>query len=224
MKTSSLIAVLVFLGVPAYAPPPAWWSGQGLIGSGPVNNYAPANVGQLKNVAKGAKAHLDASFSQSGGAGPEIDFLVSHFSTGATNYQVANLGQLKMVAKPFYDRLFARGYNTRWNLIQHGYPITWESKYPWADNTAVSENYRTANLGQLKMVFSFDARDNDANGLFDEFEERYFGSTGQDPDDDPDGDGLRTLDEYRFGTNPLTPFVEDTNGTIINLTVFTVLE
>src|SRR5690606_4259210 len=44
--------------------------------------------------------------------------------------------------------------------------------------------------------------DADGNGLPDHWEQRWFGATGQNPEGDPDGDGLSNLEEYAFGTRP----------------------
>ncbi len=61
--------------------------------------------------------------------------------------------------------------------------------------------------------------DGDNNGLFDTWEMNYFGHTGNDPNADPDGDGLTNLLESEYQTNPLdyyngyTPSVELLSGT-----------
>jgi Concanavalin A-like lectin/glucanases superfamily/Bacterial TSP3 repeat len=47
--------------------------------------------------------------------------------------------------------------------------------------------------------------DMDGNGMNDAWEKQYFGSIGQDPNADPDGDGVSNLIESQFGTNPLNP-------------------
>src|ERR1051326_642044 len=44
--------------------------------------------------------------------------------------------------------------------------------------------------------------DMDGNGLSDSWEKQYFGSIGQDPNADPDRDGLSNLDEFLQGSNP----------------------
>jgi hypothetical protein len=44
--------------------------------------------------------------------------------------------------------------------------------------------------------------DADGDGLPDAWEIRYFGTTAAQPHDDPDGDGLDNLEEFRAGTNP----------------------
>jgi hypothetical protein len=44
--------------------------------------------------------------------------------------------------------------------------------------------------------------DADGDGLADAWEMHYFGALSANPDDDPDGDGLNNLREFRAGTNP----------------------
>lgn len=44
--------------------------------------------------------------------------------------------------------------------------------------------------------------DSDGNGLLDTWEIAHFGSIGQDPNDDPDGDGMTNLEEQKAGTDP----------------------
>ena len=150
-----ILATLALAGVVSAAPP-AWWSQQQVTDvqhpSSIDDNYAPANLGQLKNFGKQAKTHLDAYLP--GGAGSSINTLVSSFGTNLTpeardaNYAPINLGQLKAIAKPFYDRLLGFSYDTKENLIAHGYPSTWTSSYPWDASTPIQDNYAPANLGQ----------------------------------------------------------------------------
>jgi endonuclease/exonuclease/phosphatase family metal-dependent hydrolase len=49
------------------------------------------------------------------------------------------------------------------------------------------------------------AMDADGNGLGDGWERAFFGSSGQSPAADPDGDGFTNAEEHRLGTNPLDP-------------------
>ena len=53
------------------------------------------------------------------------------------------------------------------------------------------------------------AIDTDNNGLRDAWELKYFGAIGQDPNADPDHDGLTNLQESKYNTNP---FNADTDG------------
>jgi len=215
MKSRFLPLALVFALVTVVsAAPPAWWSSTNtrvLQPGGSAENYAPANLGQLKHVAAQAKKHLDSTLLSVGGAGSEIDALVASFEPRqgqgymaaqiaafrAENYAPINLGQLKAVAKPFYNRLLALGYPAKANLIAHGYPSNWAFNYPWNPSTPVSENYATANLGQLKMVFSFEILDTDGDSIPDIL------------DEDDDDDGLSDVDEIAAGTLIGNP---DTDG------------
>lgn len=128
---------MIFLlhAAPLGAAPPAWWSDAGtkiLDTENPATtgeNYAPANLGQLKQVAKQAKAHLDSHLP--GEAGTAINDLVANFepksgqsytpeelaALRAANYAPINLGQIKAVAKLFYDRLLSSSYDTKANLV-----------------------------------------------------------------------------------------------------------
>ncbi len=223
LRMKRILLTLGFLlsGISAlYAPPPSWWSAPEttvLDSEREAENYAPANLGQLKHVAKQAKEYLDASLP--GGAGIGVTSLVESFEPRSgqgysqqqiddliqENYAPANLGQLKAIAKPFYDRLLELSYDTKANLIARGYPGNWAYPYPWNPSTPVTENYAPANLGQLKMTFSFDLgddRDSPANGLPDWWERHYLSTTGVDPNGDSDGDGISNLLEYQNQTDP----------------------
>jgi len=184
---------------------PSWW----LDSSNPVltpgvesRNFAIANTAQLKWIATRAKAHLDATLP--GGAGTAIDNLVAGFKPQAgvsytqaeldqihrDNFAPATLGQVKAVAVAFYDRLWnlSPRYDTNLNLKANGYPQTWTSKYPWNDPAVpVSENYKPATVGQLKLVFSFDIVDSNQNGTFDYLEGIYPAASDT---RDTDGDGV----------------------------------
>jgi hypothetical protein len=195
------ISILLWLTLAlqvAHGSEPLWWTAPTTSIIDPnsaSNNYAPLNLGQLKHVAHKAKEHLDLFLPI--GAGSEVNALVASLqSDPASNYAIANLGQLKSVAKPFYDRLRFLGYNTRANLISRGYPADWPHIYPWDPLSPISSNYAPANLGQLKMAFSFDLSavggDNNGNGIPDSLEGQA----------DTDGDGLTDAEELNLGKNP----------------------
>jgi hypothetical protein len=54
----------------------------------------------------------------------------------------------------------------------------------------------------LSISLSAPIIDSDHNGLPDDWELRYFGHTGADPNADDDGDGISNIDEFRNGTDP----------------------
>ncbi len=228
MKRFFLIGLFLLLAISvSFAASPQWWSDTEtkiLDAEADAENFAPANLGQLKYVAKKAKAHLDARLP--GGSGSAITNLVNSFEPRlgqsytqqqidefvSDNYSPINLGQLKAVAKPFYTRLQEAGYDTKKNLINRGYPSSWAFDYPWDPQTPIEENYAPANLGQLKMVFSFDLLyDGDVppNGIPDWWEEHYFGHSGVDPSAmAPAGGGFTILDAFTLGFDPITPLAQ----------------
>lgn len=221
--------LLVLSGSLLFAVAPSWWSEVGtqiIEEEGEENNYAPANLGQLKHVAKMAKSYLDSNLA--GGSGTAVSSLVEGFVTGTTpeqiaaNYAPLNIGQLKAVAKPFYDRLIEAGYDTKANLIERGL-TGWTHDYPWdpaAQAAQISDNYAPANLGQLKLVFSFDLTDFDVDqdGLPDAWEEPYSEYPGWDESNDPDGDGHTSWEEFLAGTDP-TNYYSQPGGTIVPVLV-----
>lgn len=189
---------------------PDWWFTQDVIprldpanatpyylvpGTYPVaDDYAVANIGQLKYIAIAADTAMDASLS--GGSGAVIDVLIGPWkitpappgSPPRDDFAALNLGQLKYVAKPFYDRLGL-------------------TPYPWTGTGA--DDYALANLGQLKRVFSFtissgptDPNDSDTDGLLDSWELSQFGNLAQTASGNPDSDALTNLAEMNVGSNP----------------------
>jgi hypothetical protein len=201
----SAVALLPWL---LFGSAPSWWTERGvLIQNAPADDYAPANHGQLKNISKAAVTELDTKLA--GGAGDTLHQLITNWSsvTPETNdFAPLNLGQLKNVAKLFYDRLIAAGLVT---------------EYPWANPPSPPDDFAVANIGQLKNLFSFDLAavdplyDGDHNGLPDQWERQYFGTTGVDPNADPDSDGISNLQEYLNGTDPTDFF----NGSLMGLAI-----
>lgn len=127
----------------AYADAPSWWSQRNVLVSGAnADDYAPANQGQLKNIAKAAVAEMDAKLA--GGAGDELHILVNGWSTPGpqtADFAPLNLGQLKNAAKPFYDRLIGAGV---------------ADSYPWIGSPRSSNDFAAANIGQVKSLFNFE--------------------------------------------------------------------
>src|SRR5690625_745907 len=202
----------------AHPSTPGWWENPStaiIDSEAVVNNYAPVNLGQLKHVAAMAREHLDEKLSAVGGAGSSVNALIDNFDIETSaNFSPVNLGQLKAVAKPFYDRLIQVGYDTRGNLQARGYGSEWLEDYPWDPNTLPSENYAPANIGQLKMVFSFDLSDfspdpggTDPYGIPDAWKVAYFGHADYDGYDDPSENGYPLIYEYHHNTDPTNPAV-----------------
>ncbi|MGC1480299.1 MAG: hypothetical protein WA771_07330 [Chthoniobacterales bacterium] len=212
-----IIAALVF-GVPLHASEPAWWraTSTAIIEVGaPEDNYAPANLGQLKHTAQQAKQHLDEFLP--GGSGAALAALVADFATSPTaeNFAPVNIGQLKAIAKPFYNRLISEHYPLRLSFNQHGVAVG-VVPYPWNPATPVADNYGPANLGQLKLTFSFDVTDGDGDTMPDWWETLH----GLDPTTDDstgnlDGDANNNLTEYRTGGNPSTGLVANGTGLVV---------
>ena len=171
-KHTALAAAGLCLALaPAFsASGPEWWADHGVLATGQGgDNWSPVNVGQLKNIAAGAKAHFDGTDGASPGSA--ITDMVNGFSQNdPENFAPANIGQLITVAIVFYDRLKLYGYDTTESLILNGYPPSWPHTYPWDPGTDPDELHAPVNIGQLKLVFSFDlARDSNNDGLSDFF-------------------------------------------------------
>jgi hypothetical protein len=168
---SSILAVFLSIAfVSGETNGPNWWKNPTTlivtdpeVTVPPAQNYAPANVGQLKHVASMAWLYLQTTLPE--GAGFDLEDLWSEVPV-EENYAPLNVGQLKAVAKPFYDRLHAEannpwthlhhiGYDPIQNLLDRGYAPLWPHNYPWNPGDPVTANYAPANVGQLKMVFSF---------------------------------------------------------------------
>src|SRR5947207_9410635 len=161
-KAMSAVQLALSLVVTALVPlllyaSPTWWSQRNVVVQNAVpDDYAPANQGQLKNIAKAATAEMDAKLT--GGAGAELHNLINTWSApSATTNDFAPLtvGQLKNVAKPFYDKLIAAG------LVDF---------YPWLSSIKPADDFAVANVGQVKNLFSFQIPA--SNSVTDSFQDR----------------------------------------------------
>lgn len=143
-----VITLLLFAGLmlqSATAVAPDWWSTRGaLMPDTDSDDFAVANVGQLKTIAQKAAQEMNDSFP--GGAGTALNAMVNDWlappASGVTrdDYAALTLGQLKTIAKPFYDRLADVGLRPA-------------NTYPWTGTNP--DDYALANLGQVKTVFAF---------------------------------------------------------------------
>ena len=152
---------------------PDWWYNAGNPGASVVkvneaelnrNNNALLVIGQLKHIASQARDELQTQLSSVGGAGTEIDTLVSSFTTvDPRNLSPANIGQLKAVSAPFYKRFAQVGFTP---AATAGWPAGMElidtsgatdnsPLYPWLDDVTPG-NAAIASIGQAKNLFSFD--------------------------------------------------------------------
>lgn len=187
---------------------PAWWAQYEAVDPyGQSDDFAAANVGQLKYIASRAAAALNdveaatqapltASQLQ---AKTAIDTMLAMWDQPPLpdvirdDFQALNAGQLKQVASLFYDRL--------------GLP------HPWP---AVStDDHQMVNVGQLKHVFAFDPRFRGAvvaatipasllQAAVDAWNALPTKPAGSSLDDF-DGDGIPNLQQYLSGRPLLDP-------------------
>lgn len=144
-----IFTLLLFAGLmlqSATAVAPDWWTTQAaLLPDADSDDYAVANVGQLKNIALKAATEMN-SLLLPDGAGAIITGMLDEWNAAPLpgvvrdDYVALTVGQLKKVAKPFYDRLAAVGVHPA-------------NTYPWTG--AAANDYALANLGQVKAVFAF---------------------------------------------------------------------
>lgn len=188
----------VLLAPPAI--PPAWWASRSATNAATSDDYAAANIGQLKHFASKAVAELNAWLPA--GAGTTLTGMIAQWTAqlqqqtppgpSASDYSAVNIGQLKTVAKPFYDRLIAVGYANR---------------YPWTAPSPNDADFAIANLGQLKQVFNFGPTvDTDGDGIPDWWETKY-GLNLNDPNDASVAapGGITYLQKYQHGLDPTSP-------------------
>lgn len=115
-----------------------------------MDDFAVANIGQLKNMAARAAEQMNSVLP--GGAGSAINSMVSAWTTNhenAQDYATLNLGQLKAVAKKFHQRLYEAGRipaMPAWSAAQG------------------QDDFALANLGQLKKLFSFEIEGTPGDG------------------------------------------------------------
>ncbi|HEY3899603.1 MAG TPA: thrombospondin type 3 repeat-containing protein [Chthoniobacter sp.] len=223
--TLGLAVTAVAWPVPSDKPAnyPDWWFQWGVILPTNLNNqspswashdypspddYAVANIGQLKEMAHQAASVMNATLQTKGGAGAEINTMIGAWTSPAgqgvvrDDYAALNLGQLKMVASLFYNQLILDGLATA-NPCASG-----------------PDDYATVNLGQLKNIFSFSLPSNAPNPPGGPGDPAPFGIPAAwwtlynivpvDPTTTLSADGHLTL--WQKYINGLNPNVADTDG------------
>jgi hypothetical protein len=146
-----IAAALASLSLASAAPGPDWWSQRELTNGQPADDFAAANLGQLKYITGKAVVELDAHLP--GGAGAELHNVIAAWNAVPApgvvrdDYTVLNQGQLKNIAQKIYDRLHAAGW--------HGLPLAAGQSYPWTSSPTDDDAYAVVNVGQLKYIFSF---------------------------------------------------------------------
>lgn len=221
-------------GAPMLDAAPQWWSQNWPSGSGyklldsnlEANDYAVANIGQLKNAALRAYYYLDSTLP--GGAGATVRQRVESFynlgtgmpivSSETSDFSVLNQGQLKYILAPFYDRLLESGYITWLMLRDQGAP-NWVEPYPWTDTASDDQNFSPVLIGQLKLAFGFVVASSyelemdpsvDIDGdLIDDQWADYYGLSGHAWYESANSDTMRLYEKYR---QRLHPTLLDTDG------------
>lgn len=165
-----------------------------------VDDYAAANVGQLKNIAHAAAARMDIVFSSRGGKGEEIAQLIGSWtppSPQTDDFAALTAGEAKAVAIKFYNRLEAIN---AWPANAQPWPLA---------PVAATDDFAVINVGQLKSLFSFDIinpdLDTDGDKITNWYENRYgLNFRENDAALDADNDGLSNLTEFYLSLNAAT--------------------
>jgi len=214
-----VVASLVAVGlsasfVPLMSEPdhPTWWVDRGVTNANTIENKGVANLGQLKHIAVQAHSELEDLFLDGANYPQSFPVPPSRSPSWYEDQKKAlNLGQLKAVAKPIYDR--ANSIDPNWvlgqlsdnGLLNLGVDHFLDSNgyiYPWNPSTPVSENYKVATVGQLKLVFALDFRESDdGDAAPDLLELDVFGDTNEviTAVHDTNGDGFVNYNELRDG-------------------------
>jgi hypothetical protein len=75
-----------------------------------------------------------------------------------------------------------------------------------AQGSFLASSRQRGRIERVDLVVGIRCRDEDGNGLCDDWEDFYFQTIGlYGPNDDPDGDGLTNAQEYRAGSDPTDP-------------------
>lgn len=146
-----IIACIVVLSacVAESADEQDWWYELGVIDPEAVktNDYAPVNLGQLKNISMQAIYQCSASGMPHNNEYNVLDSVLFSWVNEEVpvNYMPANVGQVKYMGSLFHGWLASAGYRNAM-CFQPG-----------------CNDYALANIGQVKNVFNFDPSDTDYN-------------------------------------------------------------
>jgi len=153
VQQAGLMAVMFLALALTLQAQPSWWTTTGgpVNPSGATNDYRVANQGQLKQFTQKAVQYLDTNLA--GGAGTNLTGMISGWSNyyatngysstnpAPTDMKAINQGQLKYIVHQVFPVLATNGYMTT------NYPV-------WAQTN--SSDFKAANVGQLKKIFSFE--------------------------------------------------------------------
>ncbi|MGB0372395.1 MAG: RHS repeat-associated core domain-containing protein [Opitutales bacterium] len=183
-------------------PGPYWWYTYGAVDPRLfADDYAAANLGQIKQFASASRDYLDELLASKMGVASadsglenslEVDSVnstvsaqVDAFSTDVeVNKIAARIGQAKHVAATQFDFLSDLGYTTDWfgqipfdRTVETGHSLN----YPWTETTTDDEDTAAITLGQLKYIFYYEFEnyldyDHDNDGVSD-YVEIYQGGT-----------------------------------------------
>jgi hypothetical protein len=201
--SAGLVSIWISTAPAGLLAAPAWWGQRGATSTSPPNDDAVVNQGQLKHFAQTAIAELNAIIP--GGAGADLNALAADWAAGhpdPDDWHAVTSGQLKWIAKMFHDRLaFAR--------YQENLPA-WLPANPPA--VPIAADRALINVGQLKMVFSFDF--GAPAGQLPQWWQKYYfnGQLGISPMADYDGDGLTNVQEYQQNSSPIDNLDLDSDG------------
>lgn len=206
-RTHQRVAVGLVLAISSLyaASIPPWWIDRGVVAiNRSQDDFALANLGQVKQFTRAAVQEFDAKLP--GGAGPALHQRLISWQDPIVppdDYAVVNQGQLKSLLDAFYARLEAAR-----SEMAPAWPAVLA---PWAGgatNSGSVQNTAAANIGQVKHAFAGLEGDRAARSLpnsqsIDSTAAAYRFGLGW--LNDSDGDGVSDFDELLVGSDPLSP-------------------